>query len=295
MSSFAAFLDEIKTFFVTQFTTFRVSTIIDLVIVAYLIYKVIIFVKETRAVQLVKGVIFLLILMQISEILKMNTTNYILTNTMQVGIIAILIVFQPEMRRALEEVGRTKLGRKFLSSFEGASEEQAKRTMQTIESVCQACEHLSRERMGAIIVFERTTKIGDIIKSGTMIDAQVTPELLVSIFFPNNPVHDGAVIIRDNRIHAAGCFLPLTQNIDLSKELGTRHRASIGMSENSDAVVVVVSEETGKISIAVGGDLTRNYKVESLRQTLENYLVHRPSQSGPIKGIKKFFRGGKKK
>lgn len=256
--------------FVSSFLSFmsmvRITDIIDIVIIAFLAFQVIRFMRETRAELLVKGIIVLLVLLQLSNWFKLNTVQYILKNIVQLGFFALLIVFQPEMRRGLERIGRSHAGQ--ILSFNGdKSVVEA-----SIEMICNAAKTLSDTRTGALICIERTTKLGDIINTGTAINSDISTELLLNIFVPNTPLHDGAVIISDNKIAAAACFLPLTSNNDLSKELGTRHRAAIGLSENSDAVVVVVSEETGKISIALDGGLTRNLTVETLKRALTKIM-----------------------
>jgi diadenylate cyclase len=246
----------------------KLSDIVDVMIVGYVIYKAIKLIRETRAEQLIKGIVILLVVTQLSDWLKLNTINFILRNTMQVGVLALLVVFQPELRRALEQMGRSRFGNMF--NFEEYNTEG--NIAMAIEEIAKAVHTLSQNRIGALMVIERYTKIGDIIRTGITMDSLISAELLVNIFIPNTPLHDGAVIIRENKIKAAACFLPLTQNQNLSKELGTRHRAALGISENSDAVVIVVSEETGKISVALDGDLTRNLTIETLKKALNKTL-----------------------
>ncbi len=248
--------------FIRFMSTVRFADIVDIAIVAFIVYQGFRLVRETRAEQLVKGILILVALLQLSSWLGLNTMQYILENTMQLGFFALLIVFQPELRRGLERIGRGAAGKIF--SF-NTREETAKNT---IEEIAKAVEHLSKNKIGALICMERITRLGDIIKTGIAINSAISAELLVNIFVPNTPLHDGAVIVGSNRILAAACFLPLTHNNDLSKELGTRHRAAIGLSENSDAVVIVVSEETGKISLALNGGLTRNLTVDTLKKAL---------------------------
>lgn len=255
-----------------QVQTIRIWDVLDIVIVAFLFYKCLQFIRETRAVQLLKGIIILLVLMQLSDMLEMYTTNMILKNTMQLGLMALLILFQPELRSALEQMGRSKLGKVALFRGDELRGPQSD-SKQVISAVCAACEYLSRNKIGALLVFERGTRLGDIIKTGTILDADASGELIVSIFFPNNPLHDGATVVREGKLFAAGCFLPLTQNPDLSKELGTRHRAAIGVTECSDALVIIVSEETGTISSARDGKIQRDYTVESLRALLTSELL----------------------
>lgn len=243
-------------------STVRFADIIDIAIVAFIVYQGIRLVRETRAEQLVKGILILVVLLQLSSWLGFNTMQYILANTMQLGFFALLIIFQPELRRGLERMGRGAAGKMFsLNNREETLDA-------SIDEIARAVDNLSKNKVGALICMERITKLGDIIKTGTTLNSAISAELLVNIFVPNTPLHDGAVIIGSNKILAAACFLPLTHNNDLSKELGTRHRAAIGLSENSDAVVIVVSEETGKISIALNGGLTRNLTVDSLKKAL---------------------------
>ncbi len=251
-----------------------IKDIIDILIVAYVIYKGIKLLRETRAATLVKGIVILILAMQLSSLLNLYLVNYILVNAMQVGFIALFVVFQPELRRGLEKMGRSKFGN-ILSFYEENDEEQ---TSMTVSRICHAMENLSANRVGALIILERQTKIGDIIRTGVTLNSEITAELLVNIFVPNTPLHDGAVVIRNNRIVAAACFLPLTQNSELNIELGTRHRAAIGITETSDCVALVVSEETGKISLALEGTLTRNLTVESLERALTKILSPEPNQ-----------------
>ncbi len=270
INSIMNFLIEAKNVFVIQFSTFGIMDAIDIFVVAYIFYKALGFVKETRAAQLLKGIILILVLMQISSMLKMFTVNFILVNTVQLGLIAVLIIFQPELRSALERVGRSKLGSKLFMQDEAAISRDLKNS---VSATCNACEYLSKNKIGALIVFERLTKLGEIIKTGTKVEADLTGELLVSIFFPNSPLHDGAAIIREGKIYAAGCFLPLSQKGELSRSLGTRHRAAIGVNENSDALVIVVSEESGIISTVDGGEIIRGYSIETLRDFLGKALA----------------------
>lgn len=244
--------------------SFRLTDILDILIVAYLFYKVSALVRETRAGTLIKGIVLLLIFVWVSNILQLNTISYLLRNFTQFGIMAFLIVFQPELRRALEKVGRTNF-----SSFLGTQRDYVESLAGEIASAAAA---MSSRRIGALIVLERDTKIGDIVRTGCEIDSKVSSELLINIFIPNTPLHDGAVIIRDDRIVAARCILPLTHNDMLSREFGTRHRAALGLSESSDAAVIVVSEETGKISFTLNGNMSRNYTEETLKKAIMKVL-----------------------
>ncbi len=251
-----------------QLSMIRFTDFIDVLIVTYVIYKALKFVRDTRTVQLLKGVVIIIVIMQISYFANLHTVYYILSNAMQLGVIAILIMFQPELRRALEQVGRTTIGKWF--NFE-EQQEQAEKS-QLIAEIVNSCRAMSKSRIGALIVLERETKLGEIIDTGIPLNADVSSELLVNIFIPKTPLHDGAVIVRENKIVAAASFLPLSQNPNLSKELGTRHRAGLGVSEESDAVVVIVSEETGAISVAMSGELNVNLSGDALANTLKRAL-----------------------
>ncbi len=241
----------------------RIMDIIDILAVAYIIYLLIHLIRETRAEPLLKGILMILIIMQVSQWLQLNTIYFVIKHAMQYGIIALIIIFQPELRRALEKMGHTWFAFSAFNSDDNKSERE-----NTINEICRACKALSDSKTGALIVLERETKLNDIVHGGVSVDAVVTCELLLNIFVVNTPLHDGAVIVRGNRIVAATCVLPLTGREDLSSELGTRHRAAIGMTEQADAVSVVVSEETGTISYAVNGKLFRRQTEESLKQNL---------------------------
>ncbi len=246
----------------------RISDIIDVLIVAVIFYYMINLIRETRAMQLVKGIVFLFAVFFLSQWLKLNALNYILGGAMQIGAFAVVVIFQPELRNLLERMGRFKVGN-IIDFAADTTEDELDRL---IESVTLATVNMSSTKTGALIVIERTTRLGEFINTGTMLDANVTSGLLENIFVPNTPLHDGAVIISNNKIATAGCVLPLTANNNLSRELGTRHRAAIGLSEVTDAVVIVVSEETGKISIALNGSLTRNLSGDSLAKALKKVL-----------------------
>lgn len=248
-----------------QMSLIRATDIIDILIVTFCIYKALKFIRDTRTIQLLKGIVIFVVVMQASYFLKLHTVYYLLSNVMQLGLIAILIVFQPELRRALEQIGRTSIWGKWFNSEEHTEDERKEKIIKEIK---ESCSSMSKSRIGALIVMERDVKIGDIIGTGITLNADVSAELLVNIFIPKTPLHDGAVIIRDNKIEAASCFLPLSQNPNVSKELGTRHRAGLGISEESDAVVVIVSEETGRISVACGGELNVNLSPENLESLL---------------------------
>lgn len=232
--------------------------VIDIVIVAYLFYKVYFLIKETRAEQLIKGILVLVLALQISKIMQLQVISWILERTMTLGIMALLIVFQPELRRALEQIGRTRF---FVRQSSGSLKKDIDNIMSEVKAAAML---MSRQKTGALIIFERGTGLNEIIRTGTYLDANLSRQLLINIFEPNTPLHDGAVIVRADRIKAAGCFLPLTENEELSQEVGTRHRAALGMSERSDSLALVISEETGKLSIAENGKLYRDLSVENM-------------------------------
>ncbi len=272
----AQFFNDIWAQIVAFFTSFNIFTnALDILLVAFAIYSLIKLVRDSRAEQLLKGILVLAAAYLAASILDLRALGFLLQLVFDNGLIVLVVIFQPEIRRALEQAGHSRLGGA-LSMFgisEEENEQNIKRWQKTISAVCAAAEMLQRQKMGALIVFERTTKLGEIVNSGTIVDADPTPELIGNIFFNKAPLHDGAMIIRDGRVYAAGCILPLSDNLQISRELGTRHRAAVGMSENSDAIVVIVSEETGTISVAQKGDLKRNFSSEALRVTLENGIL----------------------
>ncbi|NLY70875.1 MAG: TIGR00159 family protein [Clostridiales bacterium] len=246
---------------------FVFTDIIDVLIVAYVVYKILCFIQETRAEQLVKGLVILVVATFLSDVLDLYTLNWILEGTLTLGVIALIIVFQPELRRALEYLGRSKIiGKHF---FE-LDKERAKHITSTI---IKAVDYFSVNKIGALIILERETSLNDIVETGTKIDAIISEELFGSIFYLGSPLHDGATIVRGDRILAAGCVLPLTQNRTLSKDLGTRHRAGIGITEHSDAIALIVSEETGIISIAIDGKLSRFLDIKTVEKTLLNVYM----------------------
>lgn len=250
--------------------TISIIDVIDIVLVAFLIYNALLLVRETRAVQLIKGIFILVVVYVLSRGLELRALTFLIQFVFTIGAWAILVVFQPELRRALEQVGRSRFPNWSLFSFGNEGVEGNLRWGIAINAVEESTTRLSKKKIGALIVMERQTRLGEIIKTGTVIDATPSSELIENIFFPNSPLHDGAMIVRAGKILAAGCFLPLSDNHDISKDMGTRHRAALGMSENSDAAVIVVSEETGIISIASGGRLTRGYTSEQLKKELES-------------------------
>jgi len=256
---------------------FRIRDLIDIAIVAFVIYHGIKLIKETRASQLIKGIIALVVFAQIADMLQLNSVNFILDNTLQLGLIALLVVFQPELRRTLEKVGSAKFTNLFKINDE---------VVETYsEEVSTAVRNLARTKTGALIIMERQTKLGEITDKGIPVDSCITDSLLENIFVPNTPLHDGAVIISGGRIKAAACVLPLTEKSDISKELGTRHRAAIGVSEIADCIAIVVSEETGNISVAMNGEIKRGYDYKKLKNEIDKmFAVEKPSDN--LKKIK---------
>lgn len=281
--------------FVGILTLVRPQDILDIAIVAFIIYKGIELIRETRAQQLFKGLVILLGIFLVARWLDLKSLTWLMVKVFDYAIIAFAIVFQPEIRRALERMGRSNFSAIGLSQ---SVEEEREIWLRCIDAVSKASQTMQERKVGALMVFERTTLLGEIINTGTVVDAAASASLICNVFYPKSPLHDGAMIIRGGRVHAAGCILPLTPNTDLSRELGTRHRAAIGMSENSDAVVVVVSEETGNISIAVNGVLTRDYNPIILREQLKKYILSDEGEDTPkrfrrVRGIFKFI-GGKR-
>ncbi|MCC0634326.1 MULTISPECIES: diadenylate cyclase CdaA [Clostridioides] len=254
--------------------------LIDISIVAYIFYKIFMFIKDTRAEQVFKGIIFLLLATQLSNTFKLHTVYWISLKALDYGVIAALIIFQPEFRAGLEHIGRAKFN--LFGKNVNTSEETLNRT---IEEIVEALYSLSRQKIGALIIMERETRISDIINTGTIIDAEISRQLLINIFIPNTPLHDGAVVIRDSKVKAAACFLPLTESKDLSKDLGTRHRAGIGVSEVSDCITLIVSEETGGVSIAKAGKLYRDISRERMMNILRSNLKTNTE-------TRSFFKGG---
>ncbi len=273
--------------------------VLDIAVLGYLIYKVIKLMRETRAGGLFKGLIILVAIYLISSIFQMKAIKYLLNKAMEVGLFALIVLFQPELRRTLEKIGHSKVSKIGVFGSNESSNDTAVVWNTAIDSICDACEDLSSTTTGALIVIEMETKLGEQIDNGTIINATPSKELFGTIFFPKTPLHDGAVIIRDGMVLAAGCFLPKPQNEErINKELGSRHRAAIGMSENSDAIVVVVSEETGVISVAENGELTRRLSRDDLKKYLRDRIIpekvtkagssNKPKKSNPER--KQLFR-----
>jgi diadenylate cyclase len=252
------------------------TSVIDMLVVTYIFYKIYMLIKETRAEQLLKGIILIIFLIPISSILNLTMLNWLLTKTITIGVLSIVIIFQPEIRRVLEQLGRTSfLDKSFMEDDE--------KLEKTVNEIAAATENLSRGKTGALMIIEQQTGLQDIANTGIKLDAEISAPLLENIFVTNTPLHDGATIIRNDRILSAGCILPLTSSRDINKKLGTRHRAAIGMSESSDAIVIIVSEETGTISLAVNGALTRNYDGAKLKVILKRIILKRIQKKSPIR------------
>ena len=249
----------------------QVTDYLDIAIMALVLYKVLTWVRSTKAASLLKGLFVFLAALMLSNVFKLHGINYLMSRMVDLGVLALIILFQPEIRRLLEQMG----SRRFIAFF--AHTESGNVMDQMIGQTVLACTEMSQSRTGALIVFEREILLDDMVRSGTVLDAAVSSELLKNIFFVKAPMHDGAVIVRHGRVLGAGCMLPLSKNVNLSRDLGMRHRAGIGMSENSDAVVVIVSEETGSISVAIGGMLKRHLKPETLENLLRNELLPQDS------------------
>ena len=278
---------EFKEFWSTTFTHYAqnpwniVTLIIDIVIVAFLFYAMVKILKGSRAMQLVKGILFLILITWMSSIFNLKILNYLLTTVMTYGVILLIVLFQPELRRALEQLGSSNK----LTRFLGIEKDIISKTKEDIYKIGIAVMELSKTKTGALIVIERDIRLKEIMSTGVTINSEISPQLLVNIFTPKTPLHDGAVIISENKISAAACMLPLASDGDIAKELGTRHRAAIGMSKESDAIVVVVSEETGKISIAKEGTLIADLKEEALKKILISNIITKRFKESDKKNI----------
>lgn len=279
----------IKEFF-SYLPTIGIADVIDVLVMTFIIYEIIRLIRTTSAARIAKAIIAIIVLTWITDILKLRTVNWMLDRILEIGIIAIVIVFQPELRRLLEKVGGKSV--RELIDTKSKSSDLELGIIQTVN----ACQAMSEAKIGALIVFERDILLDEYFKSGTEVDAKLTSELLRNIFFPKAALHDGAVIIRDSRVAAAGCVLPLTGNNHLSSDLGTRHRAGVGMSENSDAVIVIVSEETGTISVATGGMLKRHLAPMTLEKVLRAELIseEKDEKKGFFERVKELLAGKEK-
>lgn len=272
----------------------RVADVLDVLLIAFLIYKMFSLFKSTQAERIFAGVLMFLLVTWIVSALKLHAVSYILTHVVEWGILALIILFQPELRQILERLGSKNIRvLRFLKP-----EKERTDIEKCLDQTVLACSEMSRSKTGVLIVFERENQLDEMVRSGTELDAAVSSELLKNIFFVKAPMHDGAVIIRNGRILGAGCMLPLSRNVNLSRDLGMRHRAGIGMSENSDAVVVIVSEETGSISVAIGGMLKRHLMPETLSKLLRNELMPQEEteekQMPPIKSLLQKLRPAEK-
>lgn len=253
-------------------SVFSLLDLLDIALVAFVIYQLIRLIRRSNAGKALMGIALLFVVMQFAQLFQLRVISYLLANTLQMGLIALVIVFQPEIRKALEKMGRRNI-------LKGLEREESDIMETAILQTVQACAAMSWARDGALIVFERGIELRDVIKTGTILDGYPNSEFLKNIFYPKAPLHDGAVIMQRGRVAAAGCMLPLTSNDNLSKDLGMRHRAGVGMSENSDAVVVIVSEETGTISVAIGGMLKRHLAPETLEKLLRNELLSQQDEN----------------
>ena len=270
-----------------QFRTISFIDIIDILIVAYIIYRVMKLLKDTSAERLIKGIIILVGIMLLASMLHLTMISWLLQQALNVGLFAIVVVFQPELRRLLEQIGKGNFSRLIVPADAPDEVESM------ITATVSACADMSRTKTGALIVFERRERLGEIISTGTMVDAAPSAELIKNIFFKNSPLHDGAMVVRAGRVCAAGCVLPLSGNQSLSRDLGTRHRAAVGMSESADSVLVVVSEETGSISVAIGGMLKHHLSPDMLRKLLENELLDSEKQEkSRLAAIRDMWKGG---
>ena len=270
-----------------QFRTMTPIDVVDILVVAYIIYRVMKLLKDTSAARLAKGILILVLIMLFASFLRLTMISWLLRNALSVGVFAVVVIFQPELRRLLEQIGKGNFSRLIVPADAPDEVESM------ITATVSACADMSRTKTGALIVFERRERLGEIISTGTMVDAAPSAELIKNIFFKNSPLHDGAMIVRAGRVCAAGCVLPLSGNQSLSRDLGTRHRAAVGMSESADSVLVVVSEETGSISVAIGGMLKRHLSPDMLRKLLENELLDSEKQEkSRLAAIRDMWKGG---
>ena len=265
-------MDAVRELFGTL-TTMQWRDILDIVLVTYLIYRVVLLVRTTASMRIFKGIIAILVVSALTQIWGLRTLNFLLGQILSIGLLALVILFQPELRRMMDHLGSSVSLRRFLTPEKELGEMEM-----VISQTVKACEIMGRERVGALIVFARTHRLDEYFKTGTVIDSRVSEQLIRNIFFPKAALHDGAMIIRDGRIAAAGCVMPLSDSHRLSADLGTRHRAGVGTSEASDAVVVIVSEETGTISVAVGGMLKRHLAPQTLERLLRKELIKDESE-----------------
>ena len=269
MIAMGEFIKDMYTQFISVMSTFTFWDLLDIIAVTFIIYMAIKLIRDTRAVQLIKGIIVFVVVYLVAKIFQLQLLAFIIQEVvLQWGVLAVIVLFQPEIRHALERMGRTKL-----ANFITQSEAKLKKQADAIEPVCRACSVMSENKVGALIVFESTTPLSDIATTGTVIDANADSGLIENIFYPKSPLHDGALVIEGNKIKAAACILPLPRHTYVDFELGTRHRAAVGLSEISDAIIIIVSEETGKISVAKESELIRGFTEDSIRKFLVKELV----------------------
>ncbi|MGM9578534.1 MAG: diadenylate cyclase CdaA [Evtepia sp.] len=254
-----------------------ISDLLDIVILAYVVYKGINILQRTNAAKVAKALLLILVVMWLSYQFNLNTINFVLSKAVELGLLALVIIFQPEIRRFLERIGSNNVSRIFRNDAPVSELETA------INETVEAYGEMSKNKVGALMVFERDTDLANVISSGTAFQSSVTSELLKNLFFPKAPLHDGAVVVRQGKIVAAGCMLPMSESMNLSKDLGMRHRAGLGMSERSDAVVAIVSEETGAISVAIRGNLRRHLSPETLGRVLRNELLPREQEPSKLR------------
>ncbi|MBQ8684237.1 MAG: diadenylate cyclase CdaA [Clostridia bacterium] len=277
------------------FSTFNwIIDTLDILVVALVVYFIIRLVRDSRAEQLLRGILFLGVLYLVAYLFGLTTVSYLLNAVFDNGLLLLVVVFQPEVRRALEQAGHSRGGLlRILGGFNNVNNAAyIDQWNKAIEATADAVEILQKQKMGALIVMERTTRLGEIVRSGTIMEAEPSAELISTVFFNKAPLHDGAMIIREGKIYAAACILPLTENLQISRELGTRHRAGVGMSENSDAIVVILSEETGMVSLAEHGELQRNFTRETLVKALSDRILWSQEDALPV-GKRKKGRGNR--
>lgn len=279
-------MDIVENVFKNIVSSVGITDVLDIAIITFLVYKLLGFIRETRAEQLAKGLLLLVVATVLSKWMHLYTLHWLLSGLISAGLVAIVVIFQPELRRALEYLGRSRI----TNIFGEVDKEEAKRI---VGQFVEAVDSMSASRTGALIVIEREISLNDIVETGTVIDSQITAQMIDTIFYEGTPLHDGAVIVRGDKLYAAGCVLPLTQNKELNKELGTRHRAGIGITENSDALVIIVSEETGIISIAQNGKLTRFLDGKTIEKKLLNLYFEGETEQKLSDRISKALKGGK--
>lgn len=294
----AAFFEMVWQEIAGFFTTYNwITDTLDILLVALFVYFIIRLVRDSRAEQFIRGILVLVILYVIALVLNLTTVLFLLKAVFDNGLLLIIVVFQPEVRRALEQAGQSRrgLGRLFMGLGTVDNTSHIDQWNKAIKATCAALENLQKQKMGALVVLERETRLGEIVRSGTILEADPSEALISTVFFDKSPLHDGAMILRDGKVYAAACILPLSENYQISRELGTRHRAGVGMSENSDAVVVILSEETGMISVAEGGELQRNFTPETLKRTLANRMLWNTQESSDTKSRIRFKKKNGKK